>query len=83
VDEHEHDHDGMYATELPCWRFSPWDVVGITAFTVGGILQTLGTGFGLIARECQAQANRSRSLYDQRLAERASTSSPWGPTWPA
>lgn len=71
MNDEEHDHDGMYVAEIPCWRFSLWDVAGITAHTTMGLLVALGNGFGLIARECQAMANNSRQTFDLRQAERA------------
>lgn len=80
---HEHDEDGncippegvvLYSQELPNWRFSLWDVAGITLHTAGGLLANigavLGTGLGLLARECAAMANNSRQTYDLREAQR-------------
>lgn len=73
-DEHDHEENGLYAVELPCWRFSLWDVAGITLHTAAGLSsalgQIVGQGLGMLARECAASANRSRQNYDLREAQR-------------
>lgn len=74
MNEHDEcDHDGptqgFYAPELPCWKFSIWDVAGIVTFTAAGVMDRLANGLGLMAREFQASANRSRQEHDLRMAE--------------
>lgn len=88
----DHDHDsegncippqgGFYDTSQPNWRFSFWDVAGISITTIGAVLGTIGhlgtvlhQGANMLARECQAAANFSRQTKEleeaQRLNERA------------
>lgn len=67
--EHEWDEDGecsiAVTPELPCWKFSLWDVAGIGLTTVGGFFSVMGQGLNLLARECQAAAQYSRQTYDE------------------
>lgn len=67
---HEHPSEGFYAVELPSWRFSLWEVAGITTFMAAGVLDRVANGLGLFAREFQAMANNSRQTFDLREAER-------------
>lgn len=69
-EECDHEHDGFYVAEPPSWKFSLWDVAGISLHTAGGVLNVLGQGFVLMAQECSASANRSRKTWDLRQAER-------------
>ncbi len=74
---HEHDEDGncippengFYAQELPTWRFSIWDVVGIGFFGIANVLTVTGNAFGLLSRECAAMANWTRQNHDLKVAE--------------
>lgn len=70
--EHEHDDEenGFYMVEPPAWKFSLWDVAGITLHTTSGILGALAHGSMLLSQECQASANRARRTWDIRQAER-------------
>lgn len=76
---HEHDDEGncippengFYAVGLPTWRFSPWDIVGITLTTAGGLFSVVGQGLNLAAREFAAAANYARQNYDLRQAAKA------------
>lgn len=71
--EHEWDEDGNCAIEVnqdtPCWKFSLWDIAGIAFGTAGGVLISIGTGFGYVNRECQAHAEWKRSQYDAAVAQ--------------
>lgn len=64
------DDSSMYSPELPCWRFSLWDIPGIALHTGAHILNALSSGAALLAQECAASANRSRQNYDLREAQR-------------
>lgn len=55
---------------LPCWRFSLWDVAGITLFTAGHVVNAIAQGFSHLSTQCQAAANYSRQNYDLRESER-------------
>lgn len=68
--EDEHDHNDFYEVEPPAWKFSLWDVAGITMHTTSGILHALAQGAALMAQEFSASANRSRRTWDLRQAER-------------
>lgn len=81
-EDHDHDEDGNCIVPqglmtLPEWRWSAWDVVGITATTVGGLFSVIGQGLNLIARECGAMANWSRSNRDIQAAQRAQEEARW------
>lgn len=72
MNECEHDDDdqnGFYMVEPPAWKFSLWDVAGITLHTTSGILGALAHGAMLLSQECQASANRARKTWDLRQAE--------------
>lgn len=73
-DDHEHDEEGnciiVAQQDVPVWRFSMWDVAGIAAMFAGGILSVGSQAMQLLARECTAAANKSRSDKDARIAER-------------
>lgn len=66
---HEWSEDGHCAISLsenePNWRFSPWDLVGVTLMTAGGALEAIGHGLGALAAQCQAAANFDRDLWDE------------------
>lgn len=78
-EDHEHDEDGncilpegsVPTYDLPSWRFSAWDVAGITATSAAGLFSVLGQGLNLLAREFAAMANWQRQNYDLREARRA------------
>lgn len=66
---HEHDEGGGCIVPdqgLPIWKLSAWDLLGVSVATIGGVLQMLGNGAHLIAREFEAQANYSRRNFDFR-----------------
>jgi hypothetical protein len=77
VSDHEHDSEdncippenGLYPGGLPTWRFSMWDVVGITLTGVGGVFSVVGQASNLMAREFSAMANFSRQEFDLRRAQ--------------
>ena len=77
MSDHEHDAEGnclppsdsLYPGGLPTWRFSLWDVVGIVATGLGGVLSVGGQALNLFARECSAMANYSRQEFDLRRAQ--------------
>lgn len=56
--------DETEGNDQPCWRFSLWDVAGITAHAVCGTLIHVGQSVGILAREFQAAANHSRQQRD-------------------
>lgn len=64
------DHGMEGAPGIPVWRFSFWDVLGITAVTAGNALGAIANGCGMLSREFAAAANRSRINYDNREAAR-------------
>lgn len=78
---HEHDEEGnciVPEQELPNWRFSGWDVVGILIAGAAGMCTVSGQCLNLLSREFCAMANYSRQNFDvseaqiEREAERAS-----------
>lgn len=75
---HEHDAEGNcippeggfpVVFTPPTWRFSMWDIAGIAFHTVSGVLQSLGSGTGLLAQECAAMANWTRQKQDLEQAQ--------------
>lgn len=69
-DHCDHDEDDTF-TGGPIWRFSLWDVAGITLSVIGGFFQASSQGAQLMARECAAAANFSRQEKELREAEAA------------
>lgn len=72
--DHEHDEEGnciIPEQPIPSWRFSIWDVIGVTLTTAGGVFSVLGQGFTLMSREFAAMANYRRANYDAQRAARA------------
>lgn len=65
----DHEHDESCGGQ-PNWRFSLWDVAGITMFGIAGIFSALHQTGNLIARELEAMANYSRQSYDLRQARK-------------
>lgn len=63
--------DGFYAQAEPVWKFSLWDVVGISTAAIGGLFSVTGQGFALLSTQCQAMANWKRQTWDIRAAEKA------------
>lgn len=78
MSDHEHDDEGncippqngFYATALPTWKFSGWDVAGIALSGIGGLFSVVGQGMNLLARECAAMANWTRQNYELEQAQR-------------
>lgn len=70
--QHDHDEDGncIEGTQ-PSWRFSMWDIIGVSTFAAGNVLGAIGAGLGLLAQEFCAAANYSRQEKDLREAQRA------------
>lgn len=75
---HEHDaegncippENGFYAQSVPTWKFSLWDVVGITLTGTGAAVNAFANMLGYIGRECTAQANYSRQNFELAEAHR-------------
>lgn len=75
--DHEHDAEGncippngLYAQSVPTWKFSLWDVVGITLTGTGAAVNAFANMLGYIGRECSAQANYSRQNFELAEARR-------------
>lgn len=62
---------GFYAVELPTWKFSLWDVAGITTTGIAGLFTVTGQALNLLSREFSAMANWKRQTHDIRQAEAA------------
>ena len=74
MSDHEcEDNEGWVAATPqyagPNWRYSTWDILGISLTTVGGLFSVVGQGFNLLAQEFAAQANFSRQAKTLREAE--------------
>lgn len=69
--EHEWDSEGecniAITPQEPNWRWSHWDLAGITLHTLSSIVLSIGNGINMLARECQASANYERDLYQQQV----------------
>lgn len=69
---HEHDEEGnCIMPPAPAWRFSLWDIAGVTIFGISGIFNALAQTAGLLSQEFCAAANYSRNAYDARQAQSA------------
>lgn len=66
-DYDEHDEGCETATRVN-WRFSLWDVAGITLSGVSGLFAVGAQAIGLLSQECAAMANFTRDRRDQREA---------------
>lgn len=62
------DDEETEEVELPNWRFSMWDIVGIFLAGFGGMCMTFGSWMQVFSREFQAMANYKR---DRRILREA------------
>lgn len=79
---HEHDDDenclnedgSIHFHEVdedPNWEFSPWDLAGVFAHTMGGVMSMVSQGFTLLAREFYAAGQFSRGQRVEKLKRRS------------
>lgn len=81
---HEHDDDenclddegnvfnwAAGQAEDPNWEFSPWDLAGVFAHTMGGVMSMVSQGFTLLAREFYAAGQFSRGQRVEKLKRRS------------
>jgi hypothetical protein len=64
--------EGYYEVSQPVWKFSFWDVTGITLAGVAGVFSVLGQAGHLMAQQCGAMANWKRQTWDLEEARRLS-----------
>lgn len=67
MSDEEHEHQQV-VQQLPTWRASPWDFVGIAFTTAAGVATVLGQGLNQVTQECWAHA---RWLRERQEAEEA------------
>lgn len=81
-DPNNHEHDGdenclnddgsVHVFEEaadPNWEWSPWDGLGVLAHTLGGVMNMVGQGFTLLAREFYAAGQFSRKQREEMRAK--------------
>lgn len=69
--EHQEEENPLYPGGRPTWRFSLWDIAGVSTITVSGLFGTVAQGFHMLAREFFAAANYGRNRKDQREMQKA------------
>lgn len=69
MNECEHEHHEHIHVELPCWRFSFWDVPGVGLWVASSMAGGLSAGLNRLATECQAMANYRRATWQEEEAQ--------------